>query len=96
MDNDGYIDVVVEIPKGSRNKYEFDEATGRLRLDRVIELETLVDDAYADSLWQVAMLSGALGSSFDVELLSYEAPTYFGMVCAAYSPVPPGDEDEER
>ena len=56
------------------------------RLDGLAELEPLVDDAYADSLWQVAMLAGALGSSFDVELLSYEAPTYFGMVCAAYTP----------
>ena len=26
----------IEIPRGSRNKYEFDEATGRLRLDRVL------------------------------------------------------------
>ena len=44
-----------------------------------------MDDAYADSLWQIAMLAGALGESFEVELLSYEAPTYFGMICAAYS-----------
>jgi inorganic pyrophosphatase len=26
----------VEIPRGSRNKYEFDEATGQFRLDRVL------------------------------------------------------------
>ncbi len=56
------------------------------RLDGVLELEPIVDDAYADSLWQIAMLAGAIGSTLDVELLSYEAPTYFGMVCAAYSP----------
>ncbi|PIR98409.1 MAG: inorganic pyrophosphatase [Candidatus Colwellbacteria bacterium CG10_big_fil_rev_8_21_14_0_10_41_28] len=30
------VDVVVEIPKGSRNKYEFDEETGDIRLDRVL------------------------------------------------------------
>ncbi len=30
----GLIDVVVEIPSGTRNKYEFDEVTGRLRLER--------------------------------------------------------------
>jgi inorganic pyrophosphatase len=30
------IEVVVEIPAGSRNKYEFDEAAGVLRLDRVL------------------------------------------------------------
>jgi len=30
----GLIDVVVEIPARTRNKYEFDEVTGRLRLER--------------------------------------------------------------
>ena len=30
------IEVVVEIPSGSRNKYEFDEHTGVIRLDRVL------------------------------------------------------------
>lgn len=30
------IQVVVEIPRGSRNKYEFDHETGRIRLDRVL------------------------------------------------------------
>jgi inorganic pyrophosphatase len=30
------LEVVVEIPQGSRNKYEFDERTGVLRLDRVL------------------------------------------------------------
>src|SRR5690606_34776566 len=29
-------DVIVEIPKGSRNKYEMDKKTGRIRLDRTI------------------------------------------------------------
>ncbi len=30
------IEVVIEIPKGSRNKYEFDHETGVIRLDRVL------------------------------------------------------------
>jgi inorganic pyrophosphatase len=30
------VEVVVEIPKGSRNKYEFDPKTGRFQLDRVL------------------------------------------------------------
>lgn len=34
MEAAGYIDVVVEIPKGSRNKYEFDHERGVMRLDR--------------------------------------------------------------
>lgn len=30
------VDVVIEIPRGSRNKYEYDPASGRFRLDRVL------------------------------------------------------------
>jgi inorganic pyrophosphatase len=30
------VDVIVEIPKGSRNKYEFDRRLGRIRLDRML------------------------------------------------------------
>ncbi len=30
------LDVVIEIPKGSRNKYEVDHDTGRIRLDRYL------------------------------------------------------------
>ena len=41
-------------------------------------------DALADSLWQMLMLHGALGDGFRAELLSYEAPTYFGMLTAAF------------
>jgi len=55
-------------------------------------LEELVDidpawalAAKADSFWQLLMLHGAIGHGFDVELLSYEVPTYFGMLTAAYS-----------
>ena len=43
-------------------------------------------DALADILWQLLMLHGALGERFDAELLSYEAPTYFGMLVAAFTP----------
>ncbi|HET7129464.1 MAG TPA: hypothetical protein VFJ93_10370 [Gaiellaceae bacterium] len=42
------------------------------------------NDALADSLWQMLMLHGALGDGFRAELLSYEAPTYFGMLTAAF------------
>ena len=43
--------------------------------------------ASADSLWQLVMLHGALGDDFRAELLSYERPTYFGMLVAAFEPV---------
>jgi aromatic ring-opening dioxygenase LigB subunit len=42
-------------------------------------------DALADSLWQMLMLHGALGDGFRAELISYEAPTYFGMLTAAFT-----------
>jgi inorganic pyrophosphatase len=34
--NDTLIDVFVEVPMGSRNKYEFDKELGRFRLDRML------------------------------------------------------------
>ncbi len=47
----------------------------------------LVRDAKADSYWQMLMLHGALRRDrWRGELLSYEAPTYFGMLCASYLP----------
>ena len=36
MDDADTLTVLVEIPKGSRNKYELDHATGRLMLDRML------------------------------------------------------------
>ncbi len=42
--------------------------------------------AKADSFWQLLMLHGALGGGYDAELHSYEAPTYFGMLTASFSP----------
>ncbi|HEX8981640.1 MAG TPA: inorganic diphosphatase [Ktedonobacterales bacterium] len=34
--DDGWVEVVVEIPRGSRNKYEFDHKRGVFHLDRVL------------------------------------------------------------
>jgi aromatic ring-opening dioxygenase LigB subunit len=57
------------------------------RLEVLLELEELAGRAKADSLWQMVVLHGALGSDFRGELLAYEAPRYYGMVVAAYEPV---------
>jgi aromatic ring-opening dioxygenase LigB subunit len=46
----------------------------------------LVAGAKADSFWQMLMLHGAIADRWHGDFLSYEAPTYFGMLCAAYSP----------
>ena len=69
---------------------EYDERVVELvrgnRLGDLLMLEGIVEDAKADSLWQLAILHGALGDAFAAELLAYEAPTYFGMLVATYEP----------
>jgi len=69
---------------------EFDEAVVSLIRDgdglRFSGLgSAFAREAKADSYWQMLMLEGALGHAWKGELLSYEAPTYFGMLCAAYA-----------
>jgi aromatic ring-opening dioxygenase LigB subunit len=45
-----------------------------------------VDDAKPDSLWQMAMLVGLTQVvSMKASLLSYEVPTYYGMICASFT-----------
>jgi aromatic ring-opening dioxygenase LigB subunit len=56
------------------------------RLERWPELAALVDDAKADSLWQLLLLHGALGGQAHGELLAYACPSYYGMLVAAYEP----------
>jgi len=50
----------------------------------------LIAAAKPDSWWQMLMLLGAIGEEWRPELLSYEAPTYYGMLCAAFER-PAGD-----
>lgn len=70
---------------------EFDEAVvGLIRDGDGVGFSRLgsafARDAKADSYWQMLMLEGALAEDrWKGELLSYEAPTYFGMLCAAYA-----------
>jgi aromatic ring-opening dioxygenase LigB subunit len=67
----------------------YDEKISELiRTNRLGELVAVDPEwavaAKADSFWQLLMLHGAIGERFEPELLSYEVPTYFGMLCAAY------------
>jgi aromatic ring-opening dioxygenase LigB subunit len=60
---------------------------GEDRLGDLVEWDpAFAYSAKADSFWQLLMLHGAVGDRFDVELLSYEVPTYFGMLTASYTP----------
>jgi aromatic ring-opening dioxygenase LigB subunit len=57
------------------------------RLAGLLDLDPeFVGAAKADSWWQMLMLHGALDEGWRGEFLSYEASTYFGMLCAAYAP----------
>ena len=51
-------DVVVEIPRGSRNKYEVDHETGRIRLDRTLFTSMEYPDDYG-------YIEGTLGEDGD-------------------------------
>ncbi len=60
----------------------------RDRLEELLAIDAqLIRDAKPDSYWQMLMLHGAVrGGGWRGELVSYEAPTYFGMLCASYRP----------
>jgi inorganic pyrophosphatase len=51
-------DVLIEIPKGSRNKYEVDHETGRMRLDRTLFTSTQYPADYG-------YIEGTLGEDGD-------------------------------
>ena len=72
------VDVVVEVPKGSRNKYEYDHEAGRMKLDRVLfsAVHYPADYGYAvDTLAED-------GDEVDV-LVLIEEPTFPGCVIEA-------------
>ena len=58
------------------------------RLGDVMKMDPdFVDGAKPDSWWQMAMLVGVLSVvPMRGELVSYQVPTYYGMLCASYHP----------
>ena len=68
-------DVVIEIPRGSRNKYEVDHETGRVHLDRVLFTPFVypIDYGYFDNTL------GGDGDPLDA-LVLLEFPVYPGVV----------------
>jgi aromatic ring-opening dioxygenase LigB subunit len=62
------------------------EAVREGRLRSLLDLDPgLVEEAKPDSWWQLLMLAGATDDAWRPEVISFEVPTYFGMLCAAYS-----------
>jgi inorganic pyrophosphatase len=66
-------DVTIEIPKGQRNKYELDHATGRIRLDRMLFTSTRYPADYG-------FIENTLGQDGDPldALVLLEEPTFPG------------------
>src|SRR5215204_4427469 len=75
-------------PESAAVDAEVVDAVAANDLPRLIDLdEGRAQDAYIDGLWQALMLAGALEVvPMHVELLSYEAPTYYGMLVAVWAP----------
>lgn len=69
---------------------ELDEAVAHAISDNALERlldfsPEWIEDAKPDGLWQTLILAGALPASVGrPRLISYEAPTYFGLLCATY------------
>jgi inorganic pyrophosphatase len=72
------LNVTVEIPKGERNKYELDHATGRIKLDRTLFTATtyLADYGFIDDTL------GDDGDPLDA-LVLLESPTFPGCLIRA-------------
>lgn len=71
-------DVVIEIPKGSRNKYEVDHDTGQIRLDRILFTATQYP-------WDYGFIHNTLGQDGDPldALVMLSEPTFPGCLVAA-------------
>jgi len=69
---------------------EYDElvikAVKENNLKQLLTLDPqFVEDAKPDSLWQIAILAGVLEKvSMKARFVSYQAPTYFGLLCAGF------------
>ena len=59
-DTGDLVDVVVEIPAGTRNKYECDESSGRLRLERQLPASLAYPADYGFVPGTLAEVAGAL------------------------------------
>jgi len=85
------VDVIIEIPKGSRNKYEYDQRLGRIRLDRMLFTST----GYPGDYGFVPDTLAEDGDPIDVVVLLDE-PTFPGCLINARVIAVFWMRDEER
>jgi len=69
-------DVLIEIPKGSRNKYEVDHDTGRMRLDRTLFTST----QYPADYGYIEDTLGADGDPLDALVILQGDPLFPGVL----------------
>jgi inorganic pyrophosphatase len=69
-------DVLVEIPKGERNKYEVDHETGRIRLDRTLFTST----QYPADYGYIENTLGEDGDPLDALVFLHGDPLYPGVL----------------
>ena len=69
-------DVLIEIPRGSRNKYEVDHATGRMRLDRTLFTST----QYPSDYGYIEDTLGEDGDPLDALVLHQGDPLFPGVL----------------
>jgi aromatic ring-opening dioxygenase LigB subunit len=64
------------------------EAVKSGNISRLLKVsQYVIEDAKPDSIWQFAMLSGIMSKEkMTPQFLSYDVPTYFGMICAGFYP----------
>jgi inorganic pyrophosphatase len=72
------VEVVIEIPKGQRNKYEVDHLSGRIRLDRMLFTST----RYPADYGFIEETLGGDGDPLDA-LVLLEEPTFPGCLISA-------------
>jgi aromatic ring-opening dioxygenase LigB subunit len=75
-------------PDAPKMDAEVSEAIKRNDILSLIDLDDeYIHNAAIDGLWQLLMLGGAQQVvPMDVDFLSYEAPSYYGMIVACYAP----------
>jgi len=79
-----------------KGPYGFDPAAKKLdeevvelikdnQLEKMAKFDAdFIESAKPDGIWQTLILAGAISpEERQVDFLSYEAPTYFGLICAA-------------
>ncbi|MFT4412886.1 extradiol ring-cleavage dioxygenase [Fredinandcohnia humi] len=75
----GYHPAAMELDQRVVNLFKNNQLEDMVNFD-----SQFIEDAKPDGIWQTLILAGAIPKlERRIEFLSYEAPTYFGLLCAA-------------